>query len=576
MTREDGYRSLNWILAGTGGMTFIMWVTRPELWLWKAGFFLFAVVVIARVIATQMSAVGPGEFAVVDDEKVVEGPGDVWSREVQYIQPDERVFVFGPHIVKWIPDIRTKHSTLTFARKGMDSRVTEDFQKLLTANPNIDLREFQTTYGIKILSQSGKLPDDEKNEDLIVLGHSVETKKPVSLPYGSRNKHIFVLGKTGTGKSTLMLNMIRQDMELGKGLAVVEPGDLVRGTGKNPGVIHYVPAARHADVVYYDFEHPVPIDVFETKSEEERETLAEDIITTFRRFFESSQWGMGMDTILRFTVLALAQYPPATFLDIYKFLADESFRAQVLGTNANPTISHFWQKEFPKNPAFKSSVTGINSRMAKFVTSSILQATLGTKSGAIDFQDLLQKKKILLVNVRGGEAGSVIGSLIVSKIQQTAMRRRNTERVPFYLFADEFQNYTTSAFNVIFTEARKYELGMTLATQLLTNVPTTIRDNIMQAATAITFRSDEGSVFKNRLGNYDPKDVARLNDHHAIVMAGKPYTGEIQTAIPPPPSSPGFKPTAIKVSATLKPNISPQEPSSDFDDDIRPSPEPMT
>src|SRR6266852_614418 len=472
-------------------------------------------------------------------------------------QARENVSVVGKTIVRW-KDIRDNENEDEENRRY--NEILEKFKELLRADPNVDFRQFAEPLKIQVISQSGK---DEPRE-----ATGVQVAESLEVPYSRRNRHVFILGKTGTGKSTLMLQMIRQDIANGKGVALVETGDLARD------VLGYIPEARQRDVVHLDFETPVPIDVFDLRNEEETDTLAEDVIVTFKRFFESGQWGQGMDTILRMTTHALAAYPQSTFLDIYEFLSNDRFRKEVVLPNVtNDRIVRFWREQFPGNSTYKASVTAINSRMSKFITSSVLSKILGTKVGAIDFEDIVQGSKILLVNVKPGEAGMVVGSLIVSKIQQIAMNRR--VRTPFYLYADEFQNYVTSAFNMIFTEARKYELCLTLATQLLSNVPDRIEANIHQAGTQIFFASDEGNRVKNKLGLIEPKDLANLRRYEAVVwMGGTP--GRIHTLPPPLPLSPNFAPRRTAVSSHAQPaktNNSTQRVAQDFDDEVRPSAE---
>jgi Type IV secretion-system coupling protein DNA-binding domain len=370
----------------------------------------------------------------------------------------------------------------------------------------------------------------------------------INLPDDIRARHIYIPGKTQYGKSTLIHWMALQDIHQGKGVCVIDPhGDLVRR------LLHHIPDHRVQDTIYLDAANPVPIDFMGWQTERERDMLADDLMVTFQRF--SVNWGDRMDAILRYTIYTILE-AHASFLDIYHFLASASFRKSLLQRIQQPELLQYWNEQFPHLP--KDSTAPITSRMSKFLLTPSLKILLGDASNKINVSEAMDNKKVLLVNLSrvGQEAGDLLGTLLVSKIQQAAMRRQDqkpADRVPFYLYVDEFQHFQTSAFDVILSEAGKYKLCLTLAHQYVDQLDPKIRNSIFgNVSTFILFHLTEKDAlsFKGELGQdmlgkpYYPQ-LVELPIGNAIYRDSRGVVSLIHTP-PPPPTSPASHAQAIK------------------------------
>jgi len=376
----------------------------------------------------------------------------------------------------------------------------------------------------------------------IELGVSRHRGKTVTvkLPEEVRDRDVYVVGKKRTGKSTLLFNMARQDIEQGKGVGVIDPhGDLVED------LLNYIPEGRVQDTIYLngsDKERPVGLQIFNARDEEEIGLLADDLIVTFKRISEG--WGERMESVLRYTVHALLRAEAASFLDIERLLQNPDFRKKVLAQVDYPPVLEYFREQFPRLP--KDALQPIFSRMSKFKLSPPLYRILSVRESKLNFYDALQSKKILLVNLSQGRLGEdsakLLGSLIVSQIQLAVMRRADLpkdKRVPFYLYVDEFQNFTTSAFEKILSEAGKYKLCLILAHQFISQVEEQMRKAILgNVGTIIMFSltPEDARPLKEELGEFEPKDLANLPAHETLV---KPATKAADTftmqTLPPPP-----------------------------------------
>lgn len=364
------------------------------------------------------------------------------------------------------------------------------------------------------------------------------------MPASVRDRHLYILGKTGSGKSTFMLNAIVQDIASGNGVGVIDPhGDLVEK------ILGYVPKARIADTVYFnttETEAPVGLNILNAETEEEIELLADDMVVMFRRLSGES-WGPRMESILRYTGHALLRARGVGFLDMSDFLQDEKFRARVLSQVDFPPVVKFWERDFPEMP--KGSVHPLLVRMGKFELSASLYRILGAREGGFNFYDAIRKKQIVLVNLSRGQIGqdnaSLIGSMVVSQIQLAAMRQARLpeeERIPFYLYADEFQNYTTSSFETILSEARKYQLCLILAHQFISQLEDGIRKAILgNVGTMCVFPIgiEDARFLRGALGIFEPDDLVNLDaqKYEAVCRpATKADESFIFQTLPPPPA----------------------------------------
>jgi hypothetical protein len=285
-----------------------------------------------------------------------------------------------------------------------------------------------------------------------------------------RVRHTHIIGASGTGKSTLLFNMLRQDIERGEGVALLDPhGDLVER------VLGVIPAERRDDVVLVDpsdEEHSIGFNILAAHSDFERNLLASDLVSTFRRL--STSWGEQMNSVLRNAILAFLESPRGgTIADMRRFLLDAAFRKSFLGTVADPDVVFYWERAFPQLTGNKS-IGPVITRLDEFLSRKPIRLMVSQQENRLDFADILDHSRILLVKLPQGQIGrenaNLLGSVVVSKIQQMAMSRqrmKESERRNFWVYLDEFHSFITPSMAEILTGARKYRVGLILAHQEL-------------------------------------------------------------------------------------------------------------
>jgi len=356
-----------------------------------------------------------------------------------------------------------------------------------------------------------------------------------------RDRHVYILGKPGMGKSTLMLNMIRQDIENGKGVGLIDPaGDLAEAA------LRFVPKERVKDTIYFNpAECPIGINFVDAKTEAERALVADDLFVIFQRL--SGGGGVRMDAILKRAIQLLVEIPGATFHDLYKIFTDDYYRDSLIRQIKDDSAIQFWREVWPKYP-HPVTEEPIVTRMSKFDSQRSLKIITSTTS-ALNFTDVLDGK-IFIANISKGLLGldtsSILGTLLVSQFQLAAFRRANLpqhERKPFYLYIDEFQNFKTSAFNEIIIEARKYRLCLTLANQKLKDLDEETRSAIEAVETMIFFRlvDDDARKFGSAVGRFKASDLMDLFPFNAIIRPGRAAESR-RFAVERPPRTPqGFR-----------------------------------
>ncbi len=378
------------------------------------------------------------------------------------------------------------------------------------------------------LSADRKPPPDLLTKVGVVLGIRKQQNKTltVRIPAEERTRHIYVIGKSGSGKSTLLCNLIRQDIEQGSGVAVIDPhGDLCEE------LLNFIPERRVPDAIYFnaaDHTSPIALNVMSAHDDAEIALLTDDLIVTFRRLSEG--WGQRMEHILGFVFQTLLRVPEATLLDVRTILLNETARQKMLRKITFPPILEFWRNEFPGFS--KDALQPILSRMGKFSLSPTLYGILGQAESRLDFFDVIQNKKIFLANLSQGKIGNdtsqLLGSLLVSQLQLATMRRASLSkeaRDPFYLYVDEFQNFTTSAFDKILSEARKYRLCLTMAHQYISQLSDEVRSSILNnTGTIIMFPlgAQDATYLKSELGAFTPEDLVNLSFQDYEVLCRPP------------------------------------------------------
>src|SRR3989338_3686885 len=281
-----------------------------------------------------------------------------------------------------------------------------------------------------------------------------------------RRKHMYIIGKTGMGKTTLLENLAMQDIQNGEGLAFIDPhGETAYK------LLDFVPRERMNDVVYFDpadTAFPVGLNVMENVDPERRHFVASGLMSVFKKIFGPDVWSARMEYILGNTVLALLEYPQSTLLSINPMLAMKEFRKKVVASVKDPVINAFWTQEFAKyTERFAAEATpAIQNKIGQFTSNPLIRNIIGQPKSSFDFRQIMDEQKILIVNLSKGQLGegnaNLIGSMLITKLYLAAMSRSNVPAAamrrlpPFYLFVDEFQSFANESFANILSEARKY------------------------------------------------------------------------------------------------------------------------
>jgi hypothetical protein len=362
-----------------------------------------------------------------------------------------------------------------------------------------------------------------------------------------RRHHMYTIGKTGTGKTTMLENMAIADIREGKGVAIVDPhGDFV------DRVLDFIPPERIKDVVVFnpaDRKYPIGFNLLESVDPDMKNIVTSGLIGIFQKIWAFT-WGPRLEHILRNTILALLDYPGSTLLGVLKMLVDENFRKRVINQVKDPVIKEFWEKEFTGyNERLRSeAISPIQNKVGQFVSSSTIRNIIGQTKSTIDMHDILDNGKILLVNLAKGKIGednsALLGAMIITKIQLAAMQRAyvpESERQDFYLYVDEFQNFATESFATIFSEARKYHLNIIVANQYITQMPEEVREAVFgNVGTIISFRvgaSDSPYLAKEYAPVFEEQDLVNLDIFHIYIkMAIDGITSSAFSAITLPPA----------------------------------------
>jgi DNA helicase HerA-like ATPase len=363
----------------------------------------------------------------------------------------------------------------------------------------------------------------------------------VSVPASLRLRHTHVIGATGTGKSTMLLSMIAQDMQQGNGLSVLDPhGDLIES------ILAYVPQNRIDDVILIDpadGEFPVGFNILSAHSEIEKDILSSDLVAAFRRL--STSWGDQMNSVFANAILAfLESKQGGTLVDLRRFLIEKPFRDAYLKTVPDPHIVYYWQHEYPLLKS--SSIGSILTRLDTFLRPKLIRNMVAQKKG-LDFESILDTKKILLVKLSQGLIGEensfLLGTFFVSKMYQAAMARQaksKAERSDFFLYIDEFQNFITPSMSYILSGARKYHLGLILAhqdMQQLQKYDTELASSVVvNAGTRICFRLGDADAkrFASGFSYFEAEDLMNLHTGEAIGRIDQPNFDFSLTTIPLP------------------------------------------
>lgn len=344
-----------------------------------------------------------------------------------------------------------------------------------------------------------------------------------------RRRHFYLLGKTGVGKSTVFKNMFIADILRGEGACFVDPhGEAVEE------LLDYIPPERIDDVVYFDptdINNPVGFNMLELDDKSQRDLIADGVVEVFKKQFGDS-WGPRLQYILTNAVSTLLEAQNTTLLAVIRILIDKNYRKFVLKQVDDPILLQFWEEEFEQMSSNKRLVTEavapIQNKVGRFISSAVIRNIIGQVKSTIDLREIMDEGKILLVNLAQGKLGeetaSLLGGMIITRLQSTAMERTDQtfdDRRDFYLYVDEFQNFATESFAKILSEARKYKLNLTMTNQYIDQLPLTVRQaifgNVGTLGSFVVSQSD-ASILENELAPDITADDLVSLDAHAMYI----------------------------------------------------------
>lgn len=369
------------------------------------------------------------------------------------------------------------------------------------------------SWGSKLLGEPpGNLPiateneEEKKNCNFFARTEFKNRMTPFGIKREDRRKHMYVIGKTGTGKSTMIANMAINDMRNGEGLAVIDPhGDLT------DVLLDYVPAHRINDVAYLDPSdsgYPFHLNPLEVKNTALRELVASGIVSIFYKLYHFS-WGPRLEYILRNAILTLLYVPQSTLLSIPELLTNDRYRDRIVDKLPDQVLKNFWTNEFNRMaPQLKSeAIMPILNKVGQFLSSQVIRNIVGSPTSTVDLEDMMNQGKIVLVNLSQGKLGednsALLGAMMITKIQLAAMNRvymPEAERRDFYLYVDEFQNFATTSFVKILSEARKYRLNLILANQYIGQIDEEVQNAIF---------GNTGSLLAFGIGATDARPISK-------------------------------------------------------------------
>lgn len=339
-------------------------------------------------------------------------------------------------------------------------------------------------------------------------------KEDVYLNTPDRRRHLYIIGKTGSGKSVHISNMAKQDIRKGNGMAVIDPhGDLAED------VLEFVPKERAEDVVYFnpaDMDRPLGINMLEAETEEEKDLAVQEMIGIFQELFPPEMIGPMFEHNMRNVMLTLMANPdnPGTIIDIPRMFTDDDFVDQYKEDLDDPVVTNFWEQEMEQTDDFhKSEMLGyLISKIGRFAENKMMRNILGQQESSFSFREAMDEEKILIINLSKGQTGEVnaklLGLLMVAKLQMAALARADmdeSERNDFFLYIDEFQNFVTESISTILSEARKYRLSLIMAHQYMGQ----LEDEKGDTSTRDAVLGNVGSIMSGRIGPDDAEILSK-------------------------------------------------------------------
>ena len=371
-------------------------------------------------------------------------------------------------------------------------------------------------------------------------------KDAFGIKLDDRRRHMYVIGKTGMGKTVMLQNMAIQDIKNGAGLGVVDPhGEFAEE------LLDHIPKDRIKDVVYFnpaDYEHPMGFNVLENVNFDQRHLVASGLMGVFKKLWPDV-WSARMEYILNNAILALLEYPDATLLGVNRMFSTPNYRKDVVDHITDPVVKAFWTQEYANytQRLEVEATASIQNKVGQFISAPLIRNIIGQVHSTVDIRELMDDRKILIANLSKGKIGEdnarLLGSMLMTKIYLAAMSRVDIpeeERKDFFLYVDEFQNFQSKAFADVLSEARKYRLSLILAHQYITQMDEEVRDAVFgNIGTMVSFRigaQDAEEVEKEFAPEFALEDFVNLGKYNIILklmIDGLASRGFSSTTMPP-------------------------------------------
>ncbi len=380
-------------------------------------------------------------------------------------------------------------------------------------------------------------------------------RKKFGIKTDDRRRHMYIIGQTGTGKTTLLMNMVISDILAGHGVGFVDPhGDMAES------LLRYIPKERIEDVIYFnpaDLEYPIAFNAIEQVNPEARHLIASGLMGVFKKIWPDV-WSARMEYILNNTILALLEIPGSTLLGVNRMFSDKIFRKSIVDQLTDPIIKTFWTQEYAQyQQRYEQEATAaIQNKIGQFSSATIIRNIIGQPYSSFDFRKAMDERKIIIINLSKGRVGEdnskLLGGMLITKMQLAAMSRVDIleeDRKDFYLYVDEFQNFVTDAFAAILSEARKYRLNLIITNQyigqLVHDQNVTVKDAVFgNVGTFVAFRTGAEDVEFLEEKQFGPNIVAQdllnlpnYNVYLRLMIDGVPSRPFSAITLPPSPKS---------------------------------------
>ncbi len=379
---------------------------------------------------------------------------------------------------------------------------------------------------------------------------------PFGIKAEDRTRHIYIIGKTGMGKSTLIENMAVQDIKNGEGLAFVDPH------GKSAALLlDYIPPERIKDVIYFapfDMDNPISFNIMEDIGADKRHLVANGLMSVFKKLWLDA-WSARMEYILSNVLLALLEYPDSTLLGVNRMLADKSYRKKVVDNIKDPAVKAFWTEEYAKysEKYTQEAAPAIQNKIGQFTSNPLIRNIIGQPHSSFDLRKIMDERKILIVNLSKGQVGegnaNLLGSMLITKIYLAALSRADLtetelKKLPnFYMYVDEFQSFANESFANILSEARKYKLSLVMAHQYIEQMSEEVTAAVFgNVGTQIMFRvgaTDAEHLEKEYAPVFTAEDMVNLGFTQIYLklmidgVASHPFSAVTMPPILPPKKS---------------------------------------